>query len=142
MFFTEDALKFLILYFKQQRNVEKLKLIADAKLKYITEWGEARCEQNSLRCDMEIEKLEKILNNWRIREKNKQRVHAELTKFMTQDIGVSIVLFMLFNVLLHYSINVLFNYASRSSISNNFPFIWTFVFSKNVTCRSYKKRKR
>ncbi|XP_003399574.2 dynein regulatory complex protein 9 [Bombus terrestris] len=72
---------------EEQRNVEKLKLIADAKLKYITEWGEARCEQNSLRCDMEIEKLEKILNNWRIREKNKQRVHAELTKFLTQDIG-------------------------------------------------------
>ncbi|KAK1128758.1 hypothetical protein K0M31_019910 [Melipona bicolor] len=70
---------------EEQRNVEKLKLIADTELEYVTEWEKARYEQNSLSCDMEVEKLEKILNKWRIREKNEQRVHAELTKFLTQE---------------------------------------------------------
>lgn len=76
--------------------MEKLKLIADTVLEYVTEWGRARCEQNSLHCDMEIEKLKGILNNWRVREKNKERVHAELTKFLTQDTAVSTG-FFLFN---------------------------------------------
>lgn len=97
-FFIEDALKFLILRFEhtntQQRNVEKLKLIANTELEYITEWEKARYEQNSLRRDMEVEQLEKILNKWRIREKNEQRVHAELTKFLTQETAVSITLFL------------------------------------------------
>ncbi|OAD62186.1 IQ domain-containing protein G [Eufriesea mexicana] len=70
---------------EEQCSMEKLKLIANTVLEYVMEWEKAKCEQNSLRCDMEIEKLKEILNNWRVREKNKDRVHAELTKFLIQD---------------------------------------------------------
>ncbi|XP_061931325.1 dynein regulatory complex protein 9 isoform X2 [Apis cerana] len=70
---------------KEQDNVEKLKLISNVKLDYVTEWEKARYEQNLLRCDMEIEKLEKMLKDRRVREKNERRVHAELTKFLTQE---------------------------------------------------------
>ncbi|XP_026669378.1 dynein regulatory complex protein 9 [Ceratina calcarata] len=68
-----------------QRNVEKLKLIADAELEYVTEWEKTRYEQSSLRRDMEIEKFEKILNERRTREKNQLTVHGELTKFLILD---------------------------------------------------------
>lgn len=76
--------------------MEKLKLISNVKLDYVTEWEKARYEQNLLRCDMEIEKLEKMLKDRRVREKNERRVHAELTKFLTQEIAVSIELIVVF----------------------------------------------
>lgn len=69
--------------------MEKLKLISNVKLNYVTEWEKARYEQNSLRCDMEIEKLE-MLKDLRMREKNERRVHAELTKFLTRETAVSL----------------------------------------------------
>ncbi|XP_061931326.1 uncharacterized protein LOC107997805 isoform X3 [Apis cerana] len=81
---------------KEQDNVEKLKLISNVKLDYVTEWEKARYEQNLLRCDMEIEKLEKMLKDRRVREKNERRVHAELTKFLTQETAVSIELIVVF----------------------------------------------
>ncbi|CAK9831807.1 Dynein regulatory complex protein 9 [Anthophora retusa] len=70
---------------EKQRSIEKLKLIADAEVKYVSERERAKYEENSLRCDMEIEKLEKILNDCRVREKNEERVHAALTKFLIED---------------------------------------------------------
>ncbi|CAL7952208.1 unnamed protein product [Xylocopa violacea] len=70
---------------EEQCNIEKVKLIADAELEYVTEWEKARYEQNSLRRDMEIEKLEKILNVQRMREKNEQRIYDELTRFLLQE---------------------------------------------------------
>ncbi|XP_043792977.1 dynein regulatory complex protein 9-like [Apis laboriosa] len=70
---------------KEQDNVEKLKLISNMELDYVTEWEKARYEQNSLRCNMEVKKLEKMLKDQRVREKNERRVHAELTKFLTQE---------------------------------------------------------
>ncbi|XP_076754147.1 uncharacterized protein LOC143425320 isoform X2 [Xylocopa sonorina] len=70
---------------EEQCNIEKVKLIADAELEYVTEWEKARYEQNSLRRDMEIEKLEKILNVRRMRETNEQRIHEELTRFLLQE---------------------------------------------------------
>lgn len=74
---------------KQQRDIEQLKLIADVELEYVTAWEKARYEQNALRGDMEIEKLERILNDCRVREKNDERVHTELTKFLIQETAVS-----------------------------------------------------
>lgn len=71
--------------------MEKLKLISNMELDYVTEWEKARYEQNSLRCNMEIEKLEKMLKDQRVREKNERRVHAELTKFLTQETAVSVI---------------------------------------------------
>ncbi|XP_053970753.1 dynein regulatory complex protein 9 [Hylaeus volcanicus] len=70
---------------EEQRDIEKLKLIADAELEYVTAWETARYEQNVLRGEMEIEKLERILNDRRVREKNEERVHNELTKFLTRE---------------------------------------------------------
>ncbi|XP_076618848.1 uncharacterized protein LOC143340579 [Colletes latitarsis] len=69
---------------EEQRDVEKEKLIADVELKYVTAWEKARYEQNALRGDMEIEKLQGILNDCRVRERNDQRVHDKLTKFLIQ----------------------------------------------------------
>ncbi|XP_054002320.1 uncharacterized protein LOC128889043 [Hylaeus anthracinus] len=74
---------------EEQRDIEKLKLIADAEFEYVTAWETARYEQNVLRGEMEIEKLERILNDWRVREKNEERVHDELTKFLTRETAVS-----------------------------------------------------
>ncbi|KOX70078.1 hypothetical protein WN51_04595 [Melipona quadrifasciata] len=71
---------------KLANEQEKRRILNElSEEQYVTEWEKARYEQNSLSCDMEVEKLEKILNKWRIREKNEQRVHAELTKFLTQE---------------------------------------------------------
>ncbi|XP_076642413.1 dynein regulatory complex protein 9 [Halictus rubicundus] len=69
----------------EQRETEKLKLIADAELDYVAAWEAARYEQNALRANMEIEKLEKVLNECRVREKNERRVHNERTKFLILD---------------------------------------------------------
>lgn len=74
-----------------QDKVEKLKLISSMELEYATEWEKARYEQNLLRCDMEVGKLEKVLNDRRVREKNERRVHAQLTKFLIQETAVSII---------------------------------------------------
>lgn len=71
--------------------MEKLQLISSMELEYATEWEKARYEQNLLRCDMEVEKLEKVLEDRRVREKNERRVHAELTKFLIQETAVSII---------------------------------------------------
>nr|XP_031826943.1 dynein regulatory complex protein 9 [Nomia melanderi] len=70
---------------EEQRDTEKLKLIADAELDYVTAWETARYEQNALRANMEIEKLEKVLNECRVREKNEERVHIERTNFLIRD---------------------------------------------------------
>ncbi|KOC60931.1 IQ domain-containing protein G [Habropoda laboriosa] len=70
---------------EEQRSVEKLKLIADAEVKYVGEWERARYEQISLRCDMEIKKFEKILNDCRVRERNEERVHDALANFLIQE---------------------------------------------------------
>lgn len=72
-----------------QRSLEKLELTADVELKYFTAWEEARCEQKALHWDMEIEKLEKTLNECRVREKNEERVHRERMKFLMQETEVS-----------------------------------------------------
>lgn len=49
-------------------------------------------EENQLRCDTEIEKLEKMLNDYRVQDKNEERVHVELTKFLIQETAVNIYL--------------------------------------------------
>lgn len=85
IFNEQEKIRILNELLKEQDNVEKLKLISNVKLNYVTEWEKARYEQNSLRCDMEIEKLEKMLKDLRMREKNERRVHAELTKFLTRE---------------------------------------------------------
>ncbi|XP_076377890.1 uncharacterized protein LOC117227569 isoform X2 [Megalopta genalis] len=69
----------------QRRETEKRKLIADAELDYVTAWEAARYEQNALRAAMEIEKLEKLLNECRVREENEERVRNERTKFLIRD---------------------------------------------------------
>nr|XP_033338830.1 dynein regulatory complex protein 9 [Megalopta genalis] len=68
-----------------RRETEKRKLIADAELDYVTAWEAARYEQNALRAAMEIEKLEKLLNECRVREENEERVRNERTKFLIRD---------------------------------------------------------
>lgn len=93
--------------------MEKLKLISNMELDYVTEWEKARYEQNSLRCNMEIEKLEKMLKDQRVREKNERRVHAELTKFLTQETAVSVIsVSIIINKLRTFIIKfVFFNYV-------------------------------
>ncbi|XP_076686738.1 dynein regulatory complex protein 9 [Andrena cerasifolii] len=70
---------------EEQRSLEKLQLTADVELKYFTAWEEARCEQNALQWGMEIERLERTLNECRVREKNQERVHRERMKFLMQE---------------------------------------------------------
>lgn len=76
----------------QRRKTEKRKLIADAELDYVTAWEAARYEQNALRANMEIEKLEKLLNECRVREKNEERVHNERAKFLIRDTKVRVTI--------------------------------------------------
>nr|XP_003705396.2 PREDICTED: IQ domain-containing protein G [Megachile rotundata] len=68
---------------EKQRNTERLKIISHAEQEYLAAWEKARYEQNQLRCDMEIKQLEKMLNDYSVQEKNEERVHRELTKFLT-----------------------------------------------------------
>ncbi|KZC12263.1 IQ domain-containing protein G [Dufourea novaeangliae] len=82
----EEKKRILNALAEEKRDIEKLKLIADAELDYVTAWEAARYEQNAARADMEIEKLEKILNECRTREKNEERVHNQRTMFLTRDI--------------------------------------------------------
>nr|XP_034191272.1 dynein regulatory complex protein 9 [Osmia lignaria]XP_034191273.1 dynein regulatory complex protein 9 [Osmia lignaria] len=70
---------------EEQRNIKKLKIIADAEEEYVMAREKAKYEQNQLRCDTEIKKLEKMFNDYRVQEKNEERVHVELTKFLIQE---------------------------------------------------------
>lgn len=64
-------------------------------MRYVSAWEKARCEQNALRYELEMEELAKTLNDHRARERNERRVNSELTRYLTQRIMVSVIFFSL-----------------------------------------------
>ncbi|XP_072745451.1 dynein regulatory complex protein 9 [Anoplolepis gracilipes] len=62
---------------------ERLKLIKDVEMRYVRAWETARREQNVLRYKLEMDELQKTLNNYYVSEKNENRVNSELTRYLT-----------------------------------------------------------
>ncbi|XP_076233344.1 uncharacterized protein LOC143178502 [Calliopsis andreniformis] len=85
LMYEEERRRVLKELSEEQSNVEKLKLMADVELKYLITSEKAKCEQKALRCDMETQKLEKVLDDYRIQERNTKRVHEARTKFLIQE---------------------------------------------------------
>lgn len=58
-------------------------------MRYVQAWEKTRREQNVLRYELEMDELEKTLNNCYVHEKSENRVNGELTRYLTQRIAVS-----------------------------------------------------
>ncbi|KAG7202150.1 hypothetical protein KM043_015832 [Ampulex compressa] len=68
-----------------QAEKDRLKVTTDVELRYIEAWKKSQREQALLRQTLEIEKLEKELQDCQIREKNEIRVTTELRNFFVQE---------------------------------------------------------
>nr|XP_012231744.1 PREDICTED: IQ domain-containing protein G [Linepithema humile] len=62
---------------------ERLKLIKDVEMRYVRAWEKARREQNVLRCESEMDKLERTRNDYYVQERDENRVNGELTRYLT-----------------------------------------------------------
>lgn len=72
-----------------QDEKERLKLIKDAEMKYVRVWEAARREQYVLRYELDINELEKTLNDHCVRERRENHVNDVLARYLTRRTAVS-----------------------------------------------------
>lgn len=67
-------------------------------MRYVRAWEKARREQNVLRCESEMDKLERTRNDYYVCERDENRVNGELTRYLTWRIAVSVNSFHIFKI--------------------------------------------
>ncbi|XP_012276262.1 IQ domain-containing protein G [Orussus abietinus] len=76
-------------FIRLQGDMEQLKIKVVAESRYVKGWETARREQNSLRFDIVLDRLNTVLQNSAVKMKNERRITREIEAFLLEDMAAN-----------------------------------------------------